>query len=88
MNTSINFIKKLYNTYINCNTPVRNLGFIIDSNMNYKTHIDNIFKISNFSLYNIRQIGSSNMKKACLALVKSLLLSNLDFFNLLLLIVY
>ena len=41
----------LYNTNLNCNT-----GFIIDSNMNYKTHIDKMFKNSNFSPYNIIQI--------------------------------
>ena len=53
IHNDINFTKipstiKLYNTNTNCNIPVRNLGFIIDSNINYKTHIDNIFKISNF----------------------------------------
>ena len=82
--TSLPSLINLYDLNINCNTPVRNLGFIIDPNLNFKFHIDKIFKIANYSLYNIRQIRPSITKKACEALVRNLVLSHLDYCNLLL----
>ena len=74
----------LFNMNFKCYMPIRNLGFIFDPSFNFKNHIDKIFKIANFSLYNIRQIRRSITKKACESLVRSLVLLHFDYCNLLL----
>ena len=74
----------LFNMNFKCYMPIRNLGFIFEPSFNFKNHIDKIFKIANFSLYNIRQIRRSITKKACESLVRSLVLLHFDYCNLLL----
>ena len=74
----------LFNIDFKCNTPIRNLGFIFDQFFDFQNHINKIFKIANFALYNIKQIRSSINNKACESLVRSLVISHFDYCNLLL----
>ncbi len=64
-------------------TP-RNLGAVIDDQLNFSDHIDKTAQSCRFALYNIKEIRSFLLEHATQLLVQALVLSRLDYSNALL----
>ena len=64
---------------------IKNLGFILYTNLNYDRHITNICKLSNLHIYlyiyKIHSIRKCITKKSCSILINSLIISRIDYCN-------
>ncbi|KAK6175889.1 hypothetical protein SNE40_014266 [Patella caerulea] len=74
-------------TSITNSTAARNIGAIFDSNMNMESQINNVCKVGYFHLRNIAKIRKFITIDATKTLIQALVISRLDNFNSLLLIV-
>ena len=69
------------NAFINPSTSVRNLGVTFDNKMTMSAHVSQLCKSVNFHLRNIGKIRPYIDESTCHAVVRSLVLSRLDYCN-------
>ena len=74
-------ISRLGNLGKECNTSVKNLGVIIDSELNFNTHINNVTKIAFFHLRNIARIRDYLSLDDAKTLIHAFVFSRLDYCN-------
>jgi len=72
-------------TEISPAATIRNLGVVFDSNMTMSSHITSLCKSVNFILWNISRIRKFIDQDTCNTLMRTLVLSKLDYANALLL---
>ena len=59
----------------------KNLGVVLDSTLSFKPHIDSVVKICNFHIHNLYMIRNFRNRGNLLSLVHSLIVSNIDYCN-------
>ena len=62
---------------------VKNLGVLFDSNLNFKYHVSSLVKNCNFHIRNLYAVRRYLSKDALIALVHSLIVSRIDYCNVL-----
>ena len=77
-------ISRLGNLAEESNTSVKNLGVIIDSELNFNTHINHVTKIAFFHLRNIARIRDYLSLNDAKTLIHAFVFSRLDYCNALL----
>ena len=71
----------LENIEISAINSERNIGVIVDSNLDLKEHVNNVCRKCNFQIHNIAKIRSNLTQSATEKLVNSLITSCLDYNN-------
>ncbi len=79
-----NFIFQLGSSTITHSKTARNLGVVIDDQLNFTDHITKNARSCRFALYNIKKIRHFLSEHATQLLVEALVLSRLDYCNALL----
>ena len=59
----------------------KNLGVVLDSSLNFRSHIDSIVKTCNFHIRNLYMIKEFVNRKNLVTLVHSLIISKVDYCN-------
>ena len=68
-------------TVVNCSSQVRDLGVIIDRVLSLRQHVSYISKTCRFHLRNISRINKYIPQDTSVVLIKSLVMSRLDYSN-------
>ncbi|KAK3525562.1 hypothetical protein QTP70_000161 [Hemibagrus guttatus] len=71
----------LSNSMISPSATARNLGVTMDNQLSFSSHVTNVTRSCRFLLYNIRRIRPFLSTQATQVLVKSLVISRLDYCN-------